>query len=280
MGGIRLAAQQKKADLGPSHIHNLTVSRSCCRTPGCCQRGGQQLLRPKTPYILKGVCMPVSCTAQRTHFGCGYFMVRRLTVSPVSSSTTIGLVSLGSGGSGVLEGCQCSLTQPGWSVPQDCLLFHPKTGTFSVSALEESNLFPPTLLPLTACFHIFDCGLWKLSCCPAPVRQGRAFAPAHGGRTVSQGDEKPCLREASCRAKTELKSKPRFDQPSHHVPLAHDLSWSLGSCYLHCPSNWGKHIHEGKECSWLLAMACAIDLGLPQAEEGALQRRDAMFPLP
>lgn len=57
------------------------------------------------------------------------------------------------------------------------------------------------------------------------------------------------------------------------VLLAYDLSWSLGRFYLHCPSNWGKHINEGKEYSWLLAVACAIDLGLPQAEEGALQGR-------
>lgn len=73
---------------------------------------------------------------------------------------------------------------------------------------------------------------------------------------------------------------PGFDQPPQRLPLAHDLSWSLGCFYLHCPSNRGKHIHEGKEYSWLLAMVRAIDLGLPQAEEGALQGRDAMFPLP
>lgn len=73
---------------------------------------------------------------------------------------------------------------------------------------------------------------------------------------------------------------PGFDQPSHRVPLAHDLSWSLGCFYLHCPSNRGKHIHERKEYSWLLAMVCATDLGLLQAEERALQGRDTMFLLP
>lgn len=35
-----------------------------------------------------------------------------------------------------------------------------------------------------------------------------------------------------------------------------------------------------KEYSWLLAMVCATDLGLLQAEQGVLQGRDTMFPLP
>lgn len=119
MGGSRLASQQKKADLGPSHMHNLTVSRSCCRTPGCYQRGGQQLLRQKNTLHPQGVRMSVSCRADRTFWmwvlhgtsACGS------TASPVSSGTTIGLDSLGSGGSGVLESCQCSAKQPGWPVP-------------------------------------------------------------------------------------------------------------------------------------------------------------------
>lgn len=105
--------------------------------------------------------MPVSCRADRTFWmwvlhgtsACG------LTASPVSSGTTIGLDSLGSGGSGVLESCQCSSKQLGWPVPQDHLLPLPKTGSLSVSALEESSPFPPTLLPSTAHLHIYDCGL-------------------------------------------------------------------------------------------------------------------------
>lgn len=98
---------------------------------------------------------------QTVPFGCGiwYFSVWGQQVSPLSSGTTVGLDGLGSGGSGVLESCQCFSKQPGWPVPQDHLLPLPKTGSLSVSALEESSPLPPTLLPSTACLHIYDCGL-------------------------------------------------------------------------------------------------------------------------
>lgn len=77
-----------------------------------------------------------------------------------------------------------------------------------------------------------------------------------------------------------FKPGPEFAQPSHCGPPAHDLSWSFGCFHLHRPSKHRKHIHEGKEYSWLLAMVCATDLGLLQAERGGLQGRDTMFPLP
>lgn len=83
-------------------------------------------------------------------------------------------------------------------------------------------------------------------------------------------------------AEPSLNSKPgpEFAQPSHRGPLAHDLSWSFGCFHLHRPSKRGKHIHEGKEYSWLLATVSATDLGVLQAEQGVLQGRDTVFPLP
>lgn len=94
------------------------------------------------------------------------------------------------------------------------------------------------------------------------------------------GMEEPLLLLPRTEPRLNSNPGPGFDQPSLRGPLAHDLSWSLGCFCLHCPSGWGKHIREGKEYSWLLAVVCAIDLGLLQAERGALQGRNAMFPLP
>lgn len=89
MGGIRLTSLQKKADLGPSHVHNLRVSRSCCRTPGCYQRGGQQLLPPKAPHIFRGVRMPVSCRADCVPVGCGHFTVLQCAGQPSLQSALV-----------------------------------------------------------------------------------------------------------------------------------------------------------------------------------------------
>lgn len=140
------------------------------------------------------------------------------------------------------------------------------------SDLEESSLFPPTLLPSTSCLQL--CLLKVVLLAPSSV------TPCHGERTALPQDEKPCSRASYCRAKTESKPGPEFAQPSHHGPPAHDLNWSFGCFHLHCPSKHRKHIREGKEYSWLLAMVCATDLGLLQAEQGGLQGRDTMFPSP
>lgn len=95
---------------GNSLRHSLTVSRSCCWTPGCSQRGGQEAPTKKT----SGMSAFLTPAGLAVHFwdvgrgpsgGVG-------TVPALSPGTATGLDGLGSGGFGVLESWQCFVHPP------------------------------------------------------------------------------------------------------------------------------------------------------------------------
>lgn len=134
----------------------------------------------------------------------------------------------------MLKSCQCFSTQPGWPSPQ--LLPLPKV--LLRFDLEESSLFPPTLLPSISYLQ-----LWLLKAVLLPPS---SVTPCHGERTASH--EMKSLAQGHPTAEPRLNSKPdpEFAQPSHRGPPAHDLSWSFGCFHLHRPSKHRKHIHEGK----------------------------------
>lgn len=177
---------------GSSLRHNLTVSRSCCWTPGRSQRGSHQ----KT---LRDVCIPVSFRAGCAPLGCGTWSfsvcVDCLSTQPWDNH--------GAGWFGLwwflCAGELSVLFQvTSWPFPQ--LLPIPKV--LFRADLEESILFPPILLP-----YIPYLQLWLLKVVLLPPS---SVTPCHGERTMPQQDEKPCSRASYCRAKTQLQARPRI----------------------------------------------------------------------